>query len=439
MNKILDKILTEELESQMNRIDLSTSKKVQKVIKELFTFSTDTFLKNIGSQEAILDDDEALPQENWEWLLNTINESFHENQEEWIKGLKNQKEKIICYKYFTEQDFLEIDNIEENLKKDIKKYFTALQNFADLDNFREKFFNLPFDTLNNFTRLLLQKSPTLNKKIKISKKELKERVKKLKEDRNKIIDKISMVSRKYQSTFNIGELKDLCDNGLFYEDNLLNRAVNEYIVKLLNNKSSSEKIKDAFNTAFIVDLKYHSENCVAYAEHISLIKKEEDQEYFTPKGYQVGTRFDNAIEVTRNKDKQENFVIDKDSRLKEPNSKINQTVPPWEGGGATGVAGEEGELGSASSSRGSGGSGGGGGLSSGGGITSMEPATDFSSIEPPGPDDGGATGVGNEEGEMPTDDNGFPVDFGTPESNPEGAAKEEGGEASTKDNSEKEK
>jgi hypothetical protein len=91
MNKILDNILTEELERQVGRLDLSSSKKVKKVITELFTFSTDTFLKNIGSQETVLDEDEALPQENWEWLLNTINESFHDDSEEWVTKLKNQK------------------------------------------------------------------------------------------------------------------------------------------------------------------------------------------------------------------------------------------------------------------------------------------------------------------------------------------------------------
>jgi uncharacterized protein (DUF2384 family) len=423
-NKNLDRILQEELNREVKNLDLKNPEKVKSVIKELFTFSTDSFLKNIGSQEAILDEKEEISQENWEWLMQTINESYKDSPDTWNEELKEQKLKILCYKYFTKQDLMKLDSLEKELKLSVKKYFTSLQNFSDLGNFHEKFFNLPFDTLNHFVRLLLNQTQQINKATQISKKELKEKVAQLKEDREKMAKKISMVSKKYQDTIDIGKLKELYENGVFFEDNLVNRGVNEYVVKMLQHKGAAEKIKDKHNSAMFLDLKFHAENAVSYINHVESIRKEETEEYFTPNGFQLGTRFDNDLEVSLNKNKQENYVIDKDSRFKEPSERIDTVAGPGEADyGAEALPGEEGAAGAAGGDgsplpQGGGGVGlpGGGGLMAGGGGDIPELDADGNPIE--GDD---AIATADDGTEMPTDENGLPVDFGTPETNPDGA------------------
>ena len=428
---ILKRIIEEEVEIQVEKLNLSSPKIIGDVITELFTFSTDTFLKNIGSQEALLDEKDALPQENWDWLIEMLNESFEEEKKEWIKQLQEQKIKILCYKYFTKQDFIKLDEVERNIKISIKKYFTALQNFADLSDFREKFFNLPFEILSNFCRYILQKSPKLNSKIKVDKKELKEKIKTLQDDRKNIIDKISLISKKYQNILDLRKVKELYDNGLFFEDNFLNRGVNEYISKLLNHKEASQKVKDTYGSSFTLDLQSQAENSPAYIKHISSIKKDEGQEYFTFKGFQVGTRFDNEIEIANSKKgEKDGYVIDKDSRLREPSSKIKDTTFPWEKTSETDLEDETGEGNiDASGGESGGGSSGGGGLANGGGINYeppvLGPQQDENGEEIDTGEEGSNEGGEEGEGEMPTDENGLPVDFGTPESNPEGAKKGE--------------
>lgn len=421
--EILDKIITEELEKQVEALNLSSPEKIGNVLQELFTFSTDNFLKNIGSQEAILDEKESLPEENWDWLMETINQSYQEVPEPWEEELGKQKLKILCFKYFTKQEFIELDEVEKSLKMNIKKYFTSLQNYADMEDFKNKFFNLPFEMLSNFTRYLLNNSKELNSKIKISKEDLKKRVKSLKDERNKVVNKISQISRKYQTTINLTELKELYDSGLFWEDNYLNRGVNEYISKLLNNTATQDKIKDAYNSAFFYDLKAQAEGCPSYQKHVESIKKDEDKEYFTSKGMQIGTRFDNIIEITKNKEgEKEGYSIDDKSRLKEPYSKIESTDYPWESNDGEPLSPDDEENMGADAAGGDMG-GGGGGLAGGGGLSysppTLGPQQDAEGNEINPEDDAEATA--DDGTEMPTTDEGLPVDFGTPGTNPEGA------------------
>lgn len=417
--KNLQTILKEEINKEVKSLNLQDPKRVAKVIKELFTFNTSSLLKNIGDQDEILDEKDALPEENWQWLISMINESFAENNEEWENQLKEQKLKILCFKYFTKQEFVKIDEIEKSLKVKIKKYFAALQNYSDLDNFREKFFNLPTEMCTNFSRYLLDNSKKLNTKIKIEKKEVVEKIKTLTKDRKEIIEKIGLVSKKYQSTLDLTKVKELCDHGLFFEDNILNRGVNEFISKLCNSEKSAE-IKDAFNSTFLYDLKSLSEESASYIAHVDSIKKG-GQEYFTEKGFQIGVRFDNAQEITENKT--DEVIIDKNSRFKEPKSQLKSISAPGSGGTTPDAAGSDSAGPTAAGS--SGGSSGGGGGDFGGGFSGPS-GGDIPDLDSVGTDvDGGgempdaADGAEAEGGEesMPADEDGFPEDFGTPEDN----------------------
>ena len=413
----IKQIINEEVDKQIESLNIKQPQELKKILQELFTFSTDNFLKNIGSQETILDEKEALPEENWDFLLKTINESYSESKEDWSKELKKQKLKILCFKYFTKQKLLPLEEIEKGLKLNIKKYFTSLQNFADLDDFREKFFNLPNLILSDFVRYLLFKSKKLDSTLVIKKGDLKKEVQKLKKERDGIFPKVALVSKGYQSVLDLKKIKELFDNGLFFEDNILNRAISEYVYKLISSKSSIENIKNTFNAVFIQDLQAQTESSPAYIQHIDSIKKEKTQPYFTDKGFQIGSRFDNEIELVKNKKYGNDYVVDEDSRFKEPTEKIESSTYPWESEEGEALTDEDGnEEGGGATGGGPSGAGGGGMAPGGGGITFEPPEVDPDALE------GGEEGEnpeGGESDEMPTGDDGLPVDFGTPETNPE--------------------
>lgn len=393
--RTFNKILKEEIDSLLTEFDLKSPKSKQ-VLNELFTMNIANFMKNIGSQE--IDEGSEIDTELWEWFLNTINESIQELPEEWLELFKEQKMKILCFKYFTRKDLLDVDDLEKDLRTNIRKYFTALQNYTDLEGFKEKISNLPSELLSNLIRYLFKVSPELNDKVKITKPVFTERVKELKEERLKMIEAISFISKSYKNVFDISKMKILIDNGLFFEDNLLNRAVNEYIVKLTGNKVASQKIKETFSNTLNFDLQSQTESSSAYIAHIESIKTEQSMPYFTDKGYQIGNRFSNEIDLVKEKDT-ENKLIDKDSVFKEPKGTINDVVPPWDSQNnepldSTGEGGNSG---------GSSGSSGGGGASFGNSFNSDIPLGD--DAEP--------------DTELPTDDQGFPVDFGSEETNPQ--------------------
>lgn len=394
-------IIEEEIKLQSENFNLKPTE-LKSFIKELFSFNTSKLLKNMGNQDEILDKKDALPAEFWEGLIENINGSYSEFPEDWEKELKAIKFQIICNKYFSKKNLTSLSEVEEKIKIDIKKFFSSLQNFSDNEDFKNRFFNLPSELLVNFSRYLLNNSIELNNKLKISKEEIKEKIKLLKKERDKVIKKISFISNGNVTVLELKSIKLLVDNGLFDEDNFINRAINEYLYKLSNHDEASEKIIDSFNSTFLNDLKKSVEESASYLSHITSIKNEETSEFFLPSGLQIGRKFDNEVEILKNKDFDDS-VIDKDSIFKEPKGRINSTGFAWGGNNAGAVAGDDSE-----SSSSTGGSGGGGGFSGGGSTDSYSGPTAGS--ETVDVDGGGEPG-------MPAGEDGFPTDFGTEESN----------------------
>ena len=64
-----NKIFQEEIERQSKEFNVSESK-IKNFLTELFTFNSSTLLKNLGSQEEILNDNDSLPNEFWEEIIN---------------------------------------------------------------------------------------------------------------------------------------------------------------------------------------------------------------------------------------------------------------------------------------------------------------------------------------------------------------------------------
>lgn len=439
--KNFKKILFEEIDYFVDKLDLTDKEKTKHIINELFTLDKNNFLKDMGAQDVEEEQlDSEMDEELWDWFLDTCSQSIQECPKEWINLLRKEKMKTLCYKYFTKKDLIKAENIEGDVRKKIRKYFTALQNFKDLKNFEEKISNLPSELLMSFTRFIFSLSDELKSKVIITKKEFKKRVDELKEERIKMIDKISLISKKYQTILDITKLKELSDNGLFFEDNLLNRGVNEYIFKLLNNETASKKIKDEFSNTFSSDLMTQTENAFSYAEHIKSIKAETGKEFFTENGYQIGNRYENEIQIVKDHER-DNEIIDSKSIFKEPTGKIKDVALPWETNNNNDDSdlddkGEENDSGEEKMSDGndddgmfSGGGGGGGSFDGEGGDFSFEEPdeegvspTDVETNETIGDGtEGGKMGDMDTETDLPKNDQGFPVDFGSEESNPEAA------------------
>jgi len=419
--KTFNILLQEEIDKFVDeKIHLTKNKKQKKSLNELFTMNINNFMKDIGSQE--IDDNTEIDTELWDWFLQTVDNSMHEQPDKWAELLKEQKLKILCNKFFTKKELVEKDKLEETVKKQIRKFFTALQNYTDLDGFIEKISNLPSELLSNLIRYFFSYSDALSTSVKVSKKELSARIKELYKERKDMIEKIDLVSKGYQTVLDISKLKELYNNGLFFEDNILNRGVNEYVSKLLNHKAASKKIKDNFSNTFVMDMQQQSQTSSAYIHHIESIKKEEGQEFFSANGYQVGNRFTNEIEAA--KDKNDNQIIDKDSVFKEPKNYISNIVSPWEKDSEY----EPGNMDNDSadgggSSSGAGGFGGGSAMS---GDSFSSPIDLTANQGEELPDDTSIEDNG-EDGDtpLPTDEDGFPVDFGSEETNPEAANQNE--------------
>ena len=365
-------------------------KEIKKIkLEELFNISSTSLLKAMNNKEINLLEDEGLPDEFWAELLGLINSSYTEFESEWEKDLRQLKLKILCNKYFTKRELLSLDSLETDIRKEVKKYYSSLESYVSLKNFKERFFSLPYDLLTSFCRYIFYFSEELNKKIGIDKKELQTKIKELKEERKSVIQKIAFISNNNPSILDLTNIKELLEFGVFYEDNFLNRGLNEYLHKILSHNVSRENIKETFGNTFYRDMLELVEKNNAFISHLKSIKNDTGQDFFDKSGGQLGRRFDLEIEVVEKKE-YSNYIVQKDTVFKEPNEKINfefsNDIP----------AAKEVESTKDSVDLPSG--------SSGDGVDISSDEIDPSTIE----DDGT---------EMPETEEGIPTDFGTVEDN----------------------
>ena len=414
MNKY-SKIINEEINKYVDKFDLKP-KQIVSVLNELFTLSTSKLMDNIGSVES--DNNKEVATENWDTFIDSITNSIEEFPEEWFANLSNIKKKILTYKYFTRKDLIQQNRLDGWLRIEIKTYFTALQNYVDNKDFMGKFFNLPTELLYNIVRYLFMLNDNLKSSIKITNEDLKENIPKLLQLRLKVADKISKASKGYIDLLDLKEIKELYDNGLLFEDTYINRGINEFVVKMLNHKEAVMSIMELFSGSTINDIKKTAESCSSYITHISCIRNETGEEFFAATGEQIGKRFDDQIELIKTQ-QFDGFVVDKKSRLKEPNARINTAEKPWENKNSeTSKSNTENGIGGSGDSGGGSGT---GGSFGGGGFGNADFGGEFAEPgaegEVPGAEDEGAIGQEEDGTPMPNNEEGVPEEFGTVEDN----------------------
>ncbi len=404
----MKKYINEEVNKYVNKLNVESPEKVLNVINELFNMSIDRFMSNIGSVEA--DGKNYVASENWDIFIDNLTQSIAEQKDIWNIGIRNIKLKILTYKYFTRKEMVKKEALEGYLRTEIKTYFTALQNFVDTQDFVMKFFQLPSNILYALVRYLFFMSPELNKSIKVTNDNLRDNINRVIGKRMEVAEKIAKISNGYADLFDVQEIKDLYDNGVLFEDNFVNRAINEFVCKLTQHKKAKNSMIEMYSGSMVTDINRMAEETAAYVAHVAAVRSEEGYEYFSANGEQIGTRFDNELQLIKD-GKYDGYVVDKHSRLKEPNERINTGVMPWE----TNMGGEEGLDGSAG---GPGASSGGGGAAGGTSFSGNFGNADFGGdFAPPG-EEGIVPGSEEPDGTpMPDDEDGMPMDFGTEEDN----------------------
>lgn len=428
MNNTYNKLLTEEINKNVDRLKVKDPKAIVEVLKELFSMNTDKLIGNISNVE--VGSKNTIAQESWDWFLDTLAKSVAEDQDNWLAAIKEVKLKLLTFKYFSRKEMIGVDAIEQYIRREIKPYWAALQSHVDLPDFRNKVFQLPVEMQFALVRFMFAISDELKERVKVTNADLKDNINKILQMRMKIAERIGQVSNGYQSVLSMKDVKELFDNGVIFEDNFINRGICEYIMKLLNHEQANARLKETFSSAMLKDLRKQIETASSYMEHIVSIKNETGREFFSTKGEQIGKRFDNEIEIVKNKDF-EGYVVDKHSRLKEPKEKVAKVDLPWEAGGGSpeggfeGPDGAAGGPGGASSPSDGGGSFGGGGFSGGGGFGGdfggdfAEPGSEgeIPGLEGEGEDGENPIGAEGDGTPMPSDETGLPTDFGTVEDN----------------------
>jgi hypothetical protein len=408
MENKVKKLINEEIDKYMKKVRLDNPKNIENVLNELFYLSTDKLMNNIGSVEA--DSSNEIATENWDMFIDGLTQSIHDEQETWRLGIHNVKLKILTYKYFSRKEMVKTASLESYLRMEIKPFFTALQNYVDSKDFVMKFFQLPSHILYAIVRYMFFINKDLSKSVRITNDDLKKNIDRIKGKRIEVAIKIGKISNGYADLFDVKEIKDLYDNGVLFEDNFINRGINEFVYKLTNHKEAKNNMIDRFSGAMVTDISNQACESSAYIAHIASIRSETGAEYFSSNGEQIGKRFDNELDLIKEKNF-EGYIVDKKSRLKEPNEKINTGIMPWEDNSAgSGVPGDEGA--------GPGGSGGGsgGGDSFGNADFGGDFAAPGEEGEIPGVE--GGPEFADEDGTpMPEDENGLPEDFGTVEDN----------------------
>lgn len=405
----MDNILKEEINNHLKSLDNKNSKKFKKVMNELFLLKADKLADNIGSVEK--DGNNEIASENWEWLLDQLATSIAHDEESWNEYFGKIKLAILTNKYFTKRDPVKQENLESYLKINIKPYFTALQNYVDISDFKNKVYKLPSDIAFCLVRYCFYVNEDLSVKIKVSKEDLRKNILKLKDLRLKVAENISSISKGYKNILDFDEIISLYDNGLFLEDNFINRGITEFLAKLISNENAKGKLLDITSNAVLKNIHKNIQTFPAYMNHTNDIKVEVDTNYFSSKGEQIGKKFENYLDLTIDGDF-DGYVVDGESVFKEPQRLLKPVQSSMMQLDASGNPMEF--------DSGAGGMDLGGGSAGGmvaGGLDGDLPGGDFAE---PGTE-GEIPGIDDDGTPVPSDEDGLPQEFGTVEDNNETA------------------
>lgn len=234
--------------------------------------------------ESMYAKDNQLTPENWEWFCKVLIECTSAEKFQILS--KETLCKIYSVKHFANIDLAIPEDITEQLKFEIKKYFPQLR-VDTVSEFVKALQDVPFEFL---SLLVLYNTNILNKAgkndLSPSLEEAEDYFRRLIEKKNKFFLNINKVSKGESNQFSIADAQELLDVKAFSDDTPLNVGALEFMIRMLISDKSKQKLYDEFGSKEIEHLRQQCLLHPSYIKFLQDIDEETTQPYFTAEGFQ---------------------------------------------------------------------------------------------------------------------------------------------------------
>lgn len=289
-----------------------------KSTKELLNFLTEnqTVIRSLEhAYHFDYNEDNMIPIEHWEFFINALSKLVQ--VEEFQSKCKEVNCKLYALKQFSKVKLSIAASAEETLKFELKKYFPSLYT-ENGQEFSDTFFNLPFEFVALVVRYLANiKFPKDKKSLTPLLKTAEAYFHELVKVKNRFLLNINDISQGKGETINIVELQALLDTRAFYEYNPLNVAALEFIMRILVNKKSKQKLEDEFGKVKVDLLKQQVLSQPSYIQFLNEIRDNQTQSYFTKEGLQNKNRENTFDELCMQYFFPEKYVPDNSNKIEQ--------------------------------------------------------------------------------------------------------------------------
>lgn len=222
--------------------------------------------------------------ENWKYFIDSLGKVI--NNENFQAQCKEINSKLYCVKFFTNLKFAIAENAEASLKFELKQYFPQIVS-EDGNEFIKAFFALPFEFVSLVVRYLANvvykdKKNLLTPQLK----EAQEYFNEMEKKKNNFITEVNKISQGESNVFSIYDAQELLDVKAFFEYNATNVGTLEYIMRILTNKNTKQKLEDEFGKFKVQFMKEQILEHPSYVKFLQEIKDDTEQPYFTETGSQ---------------------------------------------------------------------------------------------------------------------------------------------------------
>jgi len=272
------RLINEELENFCNDIP---SKELVGALKQLTEAYNviNSLEKTDGTQ---YDQDSAIVAENWNFFTNALKElasypAFQEKSNETYC-------KLYAIKFFTKGDFVDNEALEDNLKHAVKLHFSKLLT-NDPKEFTETFFKLPLDFVGLAVRYIVNTlAPKERENLVPIRKEAEAYLENLLEKKKSFIETLGKIVNDQNNVLSFTDAKLLVDTRSFVEELEVHDGILEYLTRLLNDKTSAEKLSELFGTDSVRELKQNILAHPNYKKYLRKIKHSEVEPFFNLHG-----------------------------------------------------------------------------------------------------------------------------------------------------------
>jgi hypothetical protein len=276
MSKV-KKIISEEVDKIVNKIPAGELVNVLKENIKIIDSLEKTFNSSFNKENQITP-------ENWQYFIDSLTTLAADP--EFQKRSKEVNCKLYAVKHYTQVKLSIAENAEDTLKFELKKYFQQLLT-NNTEEFKKTFFSLPFEFVSLVVRymsnvLLKDQKKSLTPKLETATMYLRS----LDALRNEFISDINNISQGKSNVVSIINMQTLLDVKTFYEYNAINVGILEYIMRMLINPKSKQKLEDEFGKNKVELLRQQTLLHPSYVQFLQEIKDGITQTFFLKSGLQ---------------------------------------------------------------------------------------------------------------------------------------------------------